>query len=100
MSKQPPPAPSARAIGPCPTIIQTSRTPRNNLPPLIASDRSSAKIFLRLFLKSYCIILNYFMAYRVYLSDYLPLDIGTTAAYLSTGAMVISSVGSKVIFKR
>ena len=30
--------------------------------------------------------LNYFMAYRVYLSDYLPLDIGTTAAYLSTGA--------------
>ena len=31
-------------------------------------------------------ILNYFMAYRVYLSDYLPLDIGTTAAYLSTGA--------------
>ena len=32
------------------------------------------------------IILNYFMAYRVYLSDYLPLDIGTTAAYLSTGA--------------
>ena len=34
----------------------------------------------------YLIILNYFMAYRVYLSDYLPLDIGTTAAYLSTGA--------------
>ena len=32
------------------------------------------------------VILNYFMAYRVYLSDYLPLDIGTTAAYLSTGA--------------
>ena len=32
------------------------------------------------------LILNYFMAYRVYLSDYLPLDIGTTAAYLSTGA--------------
>ena len=31
-------------------------------------------------------VLNYFMAYRVYLSDYLPLDIGTTAAYLSTGA--------------
>ena len=31
-------------------------------------------------------ILNYFMAYRVYLSDYLPLDIGTTAAYLSIGA--------------
>ena len=31
-------------------------------------------------------ILNYFKAYRVYLSDYLPLDIGTTAAYLSTGA--------------
>ena len=29
MSKQPPPAPTARAIGPCPTIIQTSRTPRH-----------------------------------------------------------------------
>ena len=27
MSKQPPPAPTASAIGPCPTIIQTSRTP-------------------------------------------------------------------------
>ena len=27
-----------------------------------------------------------FMAYRVYLSDYLPLDISTTAAYLSIGA--------------
>ena len=26
------------------------------------------------------------MAYRVYLSDYLPLDISTTAAYLSVGA--------------
>ena len=26
------------------------------------------------------------MAYRVYLSDYLPLDISTTAAYLSIGA--------------
>ena len=34
----------------------------------------------------FCSILNYFMAYRVYLSDYLPLDIGTRAAYLSTGA--------------
>ena len=32
------------------------------------------------------IILNYFMAYWVYLSDYLPLDIGTMTAYLSTGA--------------
>ena len=28
MSKQPPPAPTASAIGPCPTIIQTVRTPR------------------------------------------------------------------------
>ena len=28
MSKQPPPAPIASAIGPCPTIIQISRTPR------------------------------------------------------------------------
>ena len=29
MSKQPPPAPSASTIGPCPTIIQISRTPRH-----------------------------------------------------------------------
>ena len=27
MSKQPPPTPTARAVGPCPTLIQTSRTP-------------------------------------------------------------------------
>ena len=27
MSKQP--APTARAVGPCPTLIQTSRTPRH-----------------------------------------------------------------------
>ena len=29
MSKHPPPAPTAGAIGPCPTIIQISRTPRH-----------------------------------------------------------------------
>ena len=29
MSKQPPPAPTARTIGPCPTVIQISRTPRH-----------------------------------------------------------------------
>ena len=29
MSKQSPPAPTARAVGPCPTLIQTSRTPRH-----------------------------------------------------------------------
>ena len=29
MSKQPPPAPTASAIGPCPTIIQISKTPRH-----------------------------------------------------------------------
>ena len=29
MSKQPPPAPTAGAVGPCPTLIQTSRTPRH-----------------------------------------------------------------------
>ena len=29
MFKQPPPAPTARAVGPCPTLIQTSRTPRH-----------------------------------------------------------------------
>ena len=27
MSKQPPSAPTAGAVGPCPTLIQTSRTP-------------------------------------------------------------------------
>ena len=27
MSKQPPPAPTTSAVGPCPTIIQISRTP-------------------------------------------------------------------------
>ena len=30
MSKQPPPAPTAGAIGPCPTAIQISRTPRHS----------------------------------------------------------------------
>ena len=29
MSKQPPPAPIASAVGPCPTLIQVSRTPRH-----------------------------------------------------------------------
>ena len=29
MSKQPPPAPTASAVGPCPTIFQISRTPRH-----------------------------------------------------------------------
>ena len=29
MSKQPPPTPTASAIGPCPTIVQTSRTPQH-----------------------------------------------------------------------
>ena len=29
MSKQPPPAPTASAVGPCPTLFQTSRTPRH-----------------------------------------------------------------------
>ena len=29
MSKQPPPAPTASAVGPCPTLLQISRTPRN-----------------------------------------------------------------------
>ena len=29
MSKQPPPAPTARAVGPCPTLIQTTRTPEH-----------------------------------------------------------------------
>ena len=29
MSKQPPPAPTANTVGPCPTIIQISRTPRH-----------------------------------------------------------------------
>ena len=29
MSKQPPPAPTASTIGPCPTVIHVSRTPRH-----------------------------------------------------------------------
>ena len=29
MSKQPPPAPTASTIGPCPTVFQVSRTPRH-----------------------------------------------------------------------
>ena len=29
MSKQPPPAPTASAVGPCPTLTQTGRTPRH-----------------------------------------------------------------------
>ena len=29
MSKQPPPAPTASAIGPCPTLIENCRTPRH-----------------------------------------------------------------------
>ena len=29
MSKQPPPAPTTSAVGPCPTLIQISRTPRH-----------------------------------------------------------------------
>ena len=29
MSKQPPPAPTESTVGPCPTIIQISRTPRH-----------------------------------------------------------------------
>ena len=37
MSKQPPPAPTARAIGPCPTIIQTVGRPgTGSLPRTIA----------------------------------------------------------------
>ena len=29
MSKQPPPAPTASTIGPCPTVFQVSKTPRH-----------------------------------------------------------------------
>ena len=29
MSKQPPPTPTASAVGPCPTLLQISRTPRH-----------------------------------------------------------------------
>ena len=55
MSKQPPPAPTASAIGPCPTIIQTSRTPRHwkftqhlrstRPPPLVIGQRQKAPNF-------------------------------------------------------
>ena len=37
MSKQPPSAPTAKAVGPCPTLIQTSRSPgTGSLPRTIA----------------------------------------------------------------
>ena len=38
MSKQPPPAPSASAVGPCPTVIQiVGRSGTGSLPSTIAS---------------------------------------------------------------
>ena len=43
----------------------------------------NTSMFLRMIAQSYGTMS---MAYRVYLSDYLPLDISTTAAYLSIGA--------------
>ena len=37
MSKQPPPAPTASTVGPCPTLLQISRTPgTGSLPSTIA----------------------------------------------------------------
>ena len=53
MSKQPPPAPTASATGPCPTIIQISRTPqhwkftqhlRTTRPPLIKIESVKSNI--------------------------------------------------------
>ena len=52
MSKQPPPAPTASAEGPCPTLIQISRTPRHwkftqhhraTLPPLRINTKDAVK---------------------------------------------------------
>ena len=58
MSKQPPPAPTASAVGPCPTVIQTLGRPgTGSLPSTIASPDhpppppvSSKRIFMILHL--------------------------------------------------
>ena len=57
MSKQPPPAPTASAVGPCPTLIQTSRTPRTwkfiqdhrtiRPPPVVSDDGSKSETLFR-----------------------------------------------------
>ena len=51
MSKQPPPAPTASAVGPCPTVIQTVRRPgTGSLPSTIAlPDHPSSLVFYSLF---------------------------------------------------
>ena len=51
MSNQPPPAPTASATGPCPTIIQISRTPRHwkfDDDELQFNDASTHGVILRL----------------------------------------------------
>ena len=43
MSKQPPPAPTASAVGPCPTVIQSVGRPgTGSLPSTIATDEQTS----------------------------------------------------------
>ena len=50
MSKQPPPAPTASAVGPCPTVIQivgrpgTGSLPSTIAPPLTASETYKCRL--------------------------------------------------------
>ena len=51
MSKQPPPAPTASTIGPCPTVFKVSRTPwhwkfTQHLRPSSGDFRSDALLFM------------------------------------------------------
>ena len=54
MSKQPPPAPTASAVGPCPTVIQSVGRPgTGSLPSTIAlPDHPVSLLYLRLKSKS------------------------------------------------
>ena len=45
MSKQPPPAPTTRAVGPCPTVIQiVGRPSTGSLPSIIAPPDHPQKV--------------------------------------------------------
>ena len=56
MSTQPPPAPTAGAIGPCPIVIQISRTPRH------------WKFTQHLALPDYPLFYHYFLRWRISIS--------------------------------
>ena len=57
MSKQPPPAPTASAVGPCPTVIQivgrpgTGSLPGTIAPPNHPFDRTSKSLTLNEFVR-------------------------------------------------